>query len=162
MKRIITILLLVIGSYSYAEEEITGAFGFLLGKTYKTQYQAGTFFPIKKAKKQFRKFQNYYISVNKEQKISAICAEYEAKSTQEANEEIEIIEKILENKYGEKPQQISTEKKEIQTKRIIKGGTIIELQKIGKQIRVIYWKQEPDQQPADIEKEISQSKIDAL
>ncbi|MBS1368427.1 MAG: hypothetical protein HPZ91_00600 [Lentisphaeria bacterium] len=86
--------------------EIKRAFGFELGQTYNIKPNTQIMFypiPIKKVKEPFRKFNRYDISVNTDQRIFLIRAEYQAPNIQEAIREIKIIEKALEKKYKVKP-----------------------------------------------------------
>ena len=149
------------------EVPITGAFGFELGKIYRLAPQKFTMFhPVKNISKKFRKFKKYDISVNDEQKIFLIRAEYYADSPEEAQEELKIIEKAMETKYKVKPTPIKTTQKrdfyfnEITNKDPKRTIAIVQDQNV---IRIMYRDHELGKaQAKNLSKEISKEDLEAI
>jgi len=177
MKRTAYLLVMLICFTMFAKEDIeipiVGAFGFELGKKYriKTDEQV-MFHPPKRVKEPFRKFQKYDISVNKRQEIFLIRAEYTAKSTEEAKNEIDIIEKILANKYKKKPMPVKSNNPEIYFTEIKdQNNRSIGIVREDRTIRIMYrdhklGKNQDDNnkesKEKEFEKEVSKSNTNAL
>ncbi len=179
MKKMAYLLIMLICFTVFAKEDIeqeipiTGAFGLELGKKYriKTDEQV-MFHRLKKVKKPFRKFQEYDISVNKRQEIFLIRAEYTAKSTEEAKDEIDIIEKILVRKYKKNPTQVKYSRPGIYFTEIKdKNNRSIGIIREELTVRIIYRDHElgrdqdnnnKENKEKELEKEVSESNTEAL
>lgn len=85
--------------------QISGAFGILLGEEYTGELKENStdnfyYIESKNIKQPFRNFKTYSIIITpKSKKVSAIRAEYQATSIKDAILEVQIIEKIIEEKY---------------------------------------------------------------
>lgn len=166
MKKALLLILFLTCSNIYADDtpteiEIIGAFGYKLGEIYKIRpNQMVMMYKLKNVRKPFRKFNSYDISVDKQQQIFLIRAEFYAKTENEAIRETTIITKIIATKYKAIPQKVNP-KEDIYFVGI-KNHTqkrSIGIVRDGKTVRIMYRDSKIGDQAAKEHREEEQQKI---